>query len=161
MLKQTSLMDDDSDGPPLVSRGKSEYHSEFDITAMIDLVFMMNIYFLVTTITAALADIDLPAATHCLPADREASVVVTLLASSATATGGVLIGDDTDSEPIGDPEIQKREILRAVEEGTRTQISSVIIRAEKEVPLRDVIRVARVAASIEGIQLKVSVMEKE
>ena len=28
--------------------------AEFDITAMIDLVFMMNIYFLVTFVTAAL-----------------------------------------------------------------------------------------------------------
>lgn len=161
MLKQSSIFADESGGGPLISRRSLDHHSEFDITAMIDLVFMMNIYFLVTTITAALADINLPAATHVQPADREASVVVTILAATDHPTGGILIGDDTDAEPITNPDVQQREVLQAVEEGVRAQINSVIIRAEKDVPLRDVMRVARVAASIEGVQLKVSVMEKE
>ncbi len=160
-MKTTSLLADDSDGGPIVSRGSLDHHSEFDITAMIDLVFMMNIYFLVTTITASLADINLPAATHCSPADLEDSVVITILAGTDRPTGGILIGDDTDGEPIVDAETQQREVLRAVEEGVRTQLNSVIVRAEKDVPLRDVMRVARVAASIEGVELKVSVMEKE
>lgn len=160
MFKSTSLLSDDEDGGPIVSRGSLEHHSEFDITAMIDLVFMMNIYFLVTTITAALADINLPAATHCSPADLEDSVVITILASGERP-GGILIGDDTEAEPIGDAETQQREVQRAVEEGVRAQLNSVIVRAEKDVPLREVMRVARVAAAIEGVTLKVSVMEKE
>jgi biopolymer transport protein ExbD len=161
MLKRSSFLTDESDGAPLIPRGSLEHHSEFDITAMIDLVFMMNIYFLVTTITAALADINLPSAQHCMPADREASVVVTILAATDRPVGGIYIGDDTDGEPFTDPDVQQREVLRAVEEGVRSQINSVIIRAEKDVPLRDVMRVARVVSAIEGVQLKVSVMEKE
>ncbi len=160
-MKRMNLLSDDEDGGPLIARGSLDHHSEFDITAMIDLVFMMNIYFLVTTITAALADINLPAASHCSPADLEESVVITILAATDRPMGGILIGDDTDGEPIADAETQQREVLRAVEEGVRTQINSVIVRAEKDVPLREVMRVARVAASIEGVQLKVSVMEKE
>lgn len=160
-MKTQSLLADDEDGGPLVSRGSLDHHSEFDITAMIDLVFMMNIYFLVTTITAALADINLPAATHCSPADLEDSVVITILASTDGAAGGLLVGDEPDADPITDADIQQREVLRAVEEGVRAQMNSVIVRAEKDVPLREVMRVARVAASIEGVELKVSVMEKE
>ena len=47
---------------PLVKRRPIHDEAKFDITAMIDLVFMMNIFFLVTSVTAALAEIDLPAA---------------------------------------------------------------------------------------------------
>ena len=39
--------------------------ARFDVTAMVDLVFMMNIFFLVTWVETALAEIDLPTARHC------------------------------------------------------------------------------------------------
>ena len=45
------------------------------MTPMVDLVFMMNIYFMVTWLTAALAEIDLPAASHCRDQLDEAVVV--------------------------------------------------------------------------------------
>ena len=37
---------------------------------MVDLVFMMNIYFLVTFITVAMGELNLPAATHVTRARR-------------------------------------------------------------------------------------------
>lgn len=46
-----SLLEADADGP-LVTHRPLRDDAKFDITAMIDLVFMMNIYFLVTTVTA-------------------------------------------------------------------------------------------------------------
>ena len=92
MLTQNSIFADESGGGPLIPRKTHENHSEFDITAMIDLVFMMNIYFLVTTITAALADINLPSAQHCSPADLETSVVITILAATSSA-GAASPGD--------------------------------------------------------------------
>ena len=52
--------------------------ARFDVTAMVDLVFMMNIFFLVTWVDMALAEIDLPAARHCAAADKEESVVLTI-----------------------------------------------------------------------------------
>lgn len=161
MLTQNSIFADESGGGPLIPRKTHENHSEFDITAMIDLVFMMNIYFLVTTITAALADINLPSAQHCSPADLETSVVITILAATDRPTAGIYIGDATDGEPLSDPDIQQREVLNAVEEGVRNQIKSVIVRAEKDVPLRELMRVARTVATVEGVELKVSVVEKE
>ncbi|HEY4261396.1 MAG TPA: biopolymer transporter ExbD [Schlesneria sp.] len=146
---------------PLISRKSLHNDAHFDITAMIDLVFMMNIFFLVTTITAALADIDLPTARNCIPADRESSVVITVLAAGEGKAAGVYIGDDTTGPPITEPEVQRREVLRAIEEGVRKRFDSVIIRAERDVPLRNLMHVARAVATVEGMQLKVSVAEKE
>ena len=54
----------------LLGRKPHEETPEFDITAMVDLVFMMNIYFLVTFITVALAEINLPTASHVRAARR-------------------------------------------------------------------------------------------
>ena len=76
MTAHSSPFDDN----PLVPRRRLHDEAKFDITAMIDLVFMMNIFFLVTTVTAALAEIDLPAARHCAPADRDTSIVFTIMA---------------------------------------------------------------------------------
>ena len=61
------------DGSPdeLISRGEHHDDAEFDITAMIDLVFLMNLYFLVTFITAALGELELPTANHCAALDGE------------------------------------------------------------------------------------------
>ncbi len=47
---------------------------------MVDLVFMMNIYFLVSWIVAASAEVDLPAARHCIAADPDAAMVITITA---------------------------------------------------------------------------------
>ena len=66
---------DDPDNP-LAAPRKVEADANFDVTAMIDLVFMMNIYFLVTTLGAAAGELNLPAAKHCVAADRETSVMV-------------------------------------------------------------------------------------
>ena len=48
----------------LIARRPDSEPPEFDITAMVDLVFMMNIYFLVTFVTVALGELNLPAAKH-------------------------------------------------------------------------------------------------
>jgi len=53
--------------------------ARFDVTAMVDLVFMMNIFFLVTWPKCARAEIDLPTARHCTAAQKEQSIVFTVL----------------------------------------------------------------------------------
>ena len=60
---------------------------EFDITAMVDLVFMMNIYFIVAFVTMALSEIDLPNASHVAPLDPESATVITLVGGGERAAG--------------------------------------------------------------------------
>src|SRR4029079_2212469 len=84
-----SLLDDN----PLVPRRPAHDEAKFDITAMIDLVFMMNIFFLVTSVTAALAEMDLPTAKHCAPSDRDTSVLITMQAATGQDPFRVYIGE--------------------------------------------------------------------
>lgn len=126
---------------------------------MIDLVFMMNIFFLVTTVTAALAEVNLPAARHCAPADRDNSVIITILAAPDRGPGIVSVEDS--KADLSDVDSQERAIRAAVEAGVRSNRSTVLIKAEKGVRLRDVSRIGAIAVSVPGTDLKVAVIEKE
>src|SRR5262245_48807861 len=155
------LLDSGPDANPLIKRRPIHDEARFDITAMIDLVFMMNIFFLVTTVTAALAEIDLPAAQHCAPADRDSSVIVTILADPNGGPGVVSVEDAGGGKALTDLDAQERAIREAVEAGVREQRNIVLVKAEKAVRLRDIARVGAIAVAVPGVDLRLAVIEKE
>jgi biopolymer transport protein ExbD len=133
---------------------------EFDITAMVDLVFMMNIYFLVTFVTVAMGELNLPPATHATPLDGDTAVILTLT-RTLDGKGAILyVGDGTKTEPVNDPALQEQKIQAAVEQGVVDGKKAVLLKAEKKVRLADLFRVAT-AASSEKLKLHVAVVEKE
>lgn len=146
---------------PLSRRKPMHDEAKFDITAMIDLVFMMNIFFLVTTVGAALAEMDLPVARHVVAADLDAAVVLSLTIDPNGNGTFLYVGDGVDGEPIANPEDQTKAIRTAVEAGLGDQKTTVLIKAEKNVRLRDLNRVASAASAIPGVELKLAVIEKE
>jgi biopolymer transport protein ExbD len=135
-------------------------HAEFDITAMIDLVFMMNIFFLVTFVTAALGEINLPAANHAVPLDGEKAVVLTVLAGRDPGSVIVYLGDGKQGTPLVEPDDQATQIASAVEAGAARGKTAVLIKAEKSIRLREMNRIA-LAASREAMTLHIAIMEKD
>lgn len=133
---------------------------EFDITAMVDLVFMMNIYFLVTFVAVAISGIELPSASHVAPLDADSSVVLTV-----TGGGGepvvVYLGDREKGEAIRDADQQEERIRAAVEQGVAEGKHDVLLKAEKKMRLGDMFRISSAASSVEGVKLSVAVMEKD
>jgi biopolymer transport protein ExbD len=129
--------------------------ARFDVTAMVDLVFMMNIFFLVTWVDMALAEIDLPTARHCAAADKEDSVVLTIMKGPL-----VYLGDARAGGELSPGEVDQR-VGAAVEDAVRDGRTIVLIKAEKEVPLRDVAHVAGVAIAGRSVKLMLAVLEKK
>ncbi|MBI3861424.1 MAG: biopolymer transporter ExbD [Planctomycetia bacterium] len=148
------------DDNPLVPRKPPHDEAKFDITAMIDLVFMMNIFFLVTTVTAALAEMDLPVVKHCAPSDRDSAILITIMASPDRGPGRVIIGDADDGKPVPEGD-EERAVKAAVEAGVRGDKKTVLIKAEKSARLRDISRIGSLAVSVPGCDLKLAVIEKE
>jgi biopolymer transport protein ExbD len=144
----------------LVARNPLEDDAEFDITAMIDLVFMMNIYFLVTFLTAAMGEITLPSATHVAPLDPDTAVAVTVLGSLDGESITVYLGENAEGEQISDADMQEERIRKWVEQGVQEGKTAVLIKAEKKVRLKHLFRVSS-ACAVEGVKLHVSVMEKD
>ena len=151
-----------ADGPyadlfPTVQR---HVDPEFDITAMVDLVFMMNIFFLVTFVTAALGEINLPAANHAVPLDSDKATIITVLAGPDWKTVFVYLGDGKKGTPIVEADDQAAQIANLVEREAAQGKDAVLIKAEKGIRLREIKRIAN-AASREGMKLHIAIMEKD
>jgi biopolymer transport protein ExbD len=131
--------------------------ARFDVTAMVDLVFMMNIFFLVTWAEMARAEIDLPTARHCSAAERAQSIVFTI--TVAKGTPAFYIGDGTGAGQLSAGEIDQR-VTTATEDGVREGKNIVLIKAEKDVLLRDVAHIGSVATAVKGTKLMLAVIEK-
>lgn len=151
----------DDDEPLLSRRGKGHHEATFDITAMIDLVFMLNIFFLVTTVAAVSAELDLPVIRHCIPTDTEDAVMISVIAPDPKNVI-VQIGDNPKAEQWTEHDEQTRAIHQAAEEAARAGKHVVLIRAERSVKLRDIQRISAAATrDIPGLELRMAVIEKE
>jgi len=155
---QTSVFESPYAG--LFPRQQRHIDAEFDITAMVDLVFMMNIFFLVTFVSAVMGEINLPAADHAAPLDAELATTITVLPGHAWNTVDVYLGDGKKGNPLQDPEDQANQIAAAVESGAARGKKAVLIKAEKGIRLREINRIAA-AATQEGVSLHIAVMEKD
>ena len=144
----------------LVPRKARQEPPEFDITAMVDLVFMMNIYFLVTFVTVALSEVDLPSANRVEALDSDDAVIVTVLGSLDGKTTTLYLADGEKGEPIKDSDEQQRQLRAHVEAGASAGKTDVLLKAEKRVRLGDLFRMAS-AAAVEGLKLHVAVHEKD
>jgi biopolymer transport protein ExbD len=134
--------------------------AEFDITAMVDLVFMMNIYFLVTFVTAALGEINLPAASHATALDGDTATVINVLAGPDYRSVRLYLGEKISGPPLVEPADQESRIADAVERAAAAGKIAVLIKAEKGIRLREIKRIAA-AASRENMSLHIAVMEKD
>ena len=132
---------------------------EFDVTAMVDLVSLMNIYFLVAWVMAMQNEVDLPAAKHCVPGDPDASVIVVVKKGDRGTE--VKIGEDNDGEPLTDRAEILRQVEAAVKAGAKEHKDTLLLKAEKEVPMKDISHIAGAAAAAEGIKLRLAVLEKD
>jgi biopolymer transport protein ExbD len=144
----------------LVPRKPLTDDARFDVTALVDLVFMMNIYFLVSWLVAASAEVDLPAARHCIAADPDAAVVVTI---TAGPTPTVYLGEARSGEGLQPDEVEWR-LKKAAEDGLKENPPKtfVLVKAEKLVRLRDLVRISAAACSVKGMnKLNLAVVEKE
>ncbi|QDU27582.1 Biopolymer transport protein ExbD/TolR [Anatilimnocola aggregata] len=144
----------------LLSSQKKHDDAEFDITAMIDLVFMMNIYFMVTFITTAMGDIaNLPQAVHAAPLNMDEAIQITVLESPDPNFVTVEL-ESAGGEAIRDPVAQEAAIAKAVEVAVSQNKKKVLLRAQQGIRLREIHRLAT-AASAEGVTLHIAVMESQ
>jgi biopolymer transport protein ExbD len=148
----------ESEDGSLLRAKRHHEEAEFDITAMIDLVFMMNIYFMVTALVSAMAEIDLAQAAHCTAADSDGAVVINVTAGGGDRGAQVTIGEGSDAKPIPAAD-QEKAIQAAVEKMLAAGHDRVIIKAEQSVAHKDVSELMRFANDAGEIKLYLGVHE--
>jgi biopolymer transport protein ExbD len=144
----------------LVPRRSEDEMPEFDITAMVDLVFLMNLYFLVTFLSVVMGELALPPADHVSPLNSDTAVIVSLARSLDGQSVIVYLGDASKAEPINDVAEQEERVKAAIEEGIAAGKTSVLLKAESKVRLADLFRISSLVSGHE-LKLHIGVLERE
>jgi len=150
------LMDDD---PPVTTGGRKEPDSEIDITPMIDIVFLLLIFFVVTSKMQPEQVTDLPKARHGEGVASKQWIVLNVKrGTSDTAEITRKDGSSFSSDKIE----QSQQIEDYVKEGLEQGMKLVVIRAEGAVRTGEIsrIRTAISAALEEGQEINIAVQEQ-
>ena len=153
--------EEEEEGPVLPRRPVSDT-AEMDITPMIDITFLLLIFFLVCSTASVQSAIELPPARHGTGVSDRTSVVLTVADRGGAGPALVYLADGKKGKPLSDDEdLRAAEITQAVEQGMQAGKSTVLIKAEKGVKHGDVWRVETAVGRVEGARLYVAVLEVE
>ena len=151
-------------GESIMPRRKLE-DTEMDITPMIDITFLLLIFFLVASKLDEGANIALPPAEYGVPVPAKNSVVLTIDVADADSPPKVYKGNATNESAMidsSDLEAMEDEIKAYIEDemGKDTKKQFVLIKAAETAKHRDVYRVERAVGRVEEVQqLHVAVLE--
>ncbi|MCC9604438.1 biopolymer transporter ExbD [Blastopirellula sp. JC732] len=130
--------------------------ADLDITPMIDITFLLLIFFLVASRLDSDSVRNLPDAKQGVSISATNTVILTVTADGPDGAAVVFLGDGplADTQTSDGLDAQEAEIMDYVErEMASRPARSVLIKAEKTVRAGDVVRVMRAAASIEGAEV--------
>ncbi|MBX9791815.1 MAG: biopolymer transporter ExbD [Pirellulales bacterium] len=146
---------------PVFPRRRLIGDGEADMTPMIDMTFLLLIFFLVTFKATESDLLELPEARHGGAVGKGESVIFSLDRVPGRAEARVYLGED-EKHPLPDDHArQAAEIRAAVESGQASGRPHVLIKADRAVHYRDVSRVAAVVGEVEGVQLHFAVADPE
>ena len=150
---------DDDLAAPLIRRRNRDDDIEMDITPMIDITFLLLIFFIVSSNLDPQSRFELAQARHGKGVSANESVVITISAESADPAPVYLAdGLAGDSLP-SDPDEQSELIREAVEKGRQNAKENVLIKADRNVAHRDVARVIKAVSRVEGAKIHLAVLE--
>jgi biopolymer transport protein ExbD len=142
--------------------------TEMDITPMIDITFLLLIFFLVASKMDESSPVPLPPAKYGLAVPTKNSVIITIgKGPSDDGPAAVYKGDGANADAAfdsGDLEAQEEEIATYVSDAMLedTNKTFVLIKAARGVKHRDVSRVAKAVGKVAEVQqLHIAVLEEQ
>lgn len=162
-MSDVDLRDDEiqEDEGPVLARRPIDDSAEMDITPMIDITFLLLIFFIVCSTMTQSTSVKLPPARHGKGVDEQTAVIITVDGEGGEEKPRVYLGDGTSSAPLPDDhDTQDKLIAEAVEVGLQNGKTSILVKAAKSVKSGDVERVSKAAAAgAEGNPFFLGVME--
>lgn len=148
--------------PPPLSAGRSKLDdAEMDITPMIDITFLLLIFFLVCSTPDQDTAIEMAKARHGRGVGERNSVIITV-SDEGVDSAPVYLANGMVGDPLPtDPELQKQKIAEAVEKGRSEQKENVIIKADRNVAFREVSKVIKSVSQVEGAKIFLAVLEAD
>jgi biopolymer transport protein ExbD len=151
-----------SDDGPVLARRRLPIDNNLDMTPMIDVTFLLLIFFLVASVPDVRAALELPAAEHGVAVgSREALIVRIVQGAGSRDDAAVFLGDDKGASPLaGSPAERQAAVRAAAEDAARRGLRHVLIEADKHMRHRQVVRYVR-AASVPGVSVDFAVREMD
>lgn len=135
--------------------GRKVADGEMDITPMIDVTFLLLIFFMVASTMQGTPDVDVPPAQHSIGVDSAGAAVVTILAAkNSSEAPRIVLGDGEGAEA------DLSDVRRYVEESARDGKKRIVLKAEGDVPHGLVDDVAQTIKGVEGSELFMGVGDK-
>ena len=154
---------DTVDEPLHFVRHRQRQDAEMDITPMIDITFLLLIFFLVATRISNQGIVDLPMAQHGTAVSTKHAVVLTV-ASHGGEDATIYKGDGAFPDTMltaSDLNDQQKEMEEYIDHGIHIDGKQhVLVKAAANVKHRDVARVARAAGDATVALLYVAVLEE-
>lgn len=144
---------EEGDEEPLTTP-KRALDGELDLTSLIDVVFLLLIFFMVSSTMKGTPDVDVPEAHFGTGVAERAATIVTIRREGLGGPPIILLGDGRG------PEGSTESVRAYVEQGLRENRNHVIIKAERDIPHGFVQQVARSVSQVEGIRFNIGVQEK-
>ena len=163
MKRRATSFGGDDDAPP-TGGSKARSEADLDITPMIDVTFLLLIFFMVTSTMQQIQE-NLPMAEHGVGVESRDSLVVSILAPKSTsAPPSVRVGGGEELSGSGGPtdlgEDRRARIRDLVAQGQQEGASRVIIRADRDVPYGFISQVMRAVNEVEGMAFSFEVKDK-
>ena len=167
----TTAVEAEDDGRVLLPKRRIEGDAEMDITPMIDITFLLLIFFLVASKLEAEAMVELPSARHGTAVTTGNSVILTVARGGGSRSALIYKGNGKADQNLirtADLGDQQQEIADYVQQGLNSvpPRENVLIKAERGVKHREVARVARAVGTVDdvhrnNVELHVAVLEVE
>ena len=151
----------DEDSRPVLARRPIKETFDLDITPMIDITFLLLIFFLVASRPDLQVQVELPSARHGVAVSARYATIVTIARGDRPGQVAVYLADGKVGTPLpNNAAAQEEEIGNRVSARLEEGKVTVLVKAERDVPHREVARVVKAAAA-EGIQLHLAVFDAE
>ena len=157
LLPKISEVIEEHDAEELIPR-KTRDDDEMDITPMIDITFLLLIFFLVTATPDNKTAVELAKAQNGAPVAQLTSTVFTIAPGDRnSAPVYEADGKVEDFRLSDDLDERKVQIREAVEKGMPDK-ADVIIKADKGVKCREVDRVVKAVSKVEGVKIHLAIL---
>ena len=154
MSSRSPVIESGDENEEALTPAKTPLDGELDLTSLIDVVFLLLIFFMVCSTMKGTPDIDTPKAHFGTGVAERSATIVTIRRAAPGGPPLIILGDGRG--PEGDFE----QAYNYVAEGVREGKTHVIIKAERDIPTGFVQQVSKAVAKVENIRFNIGVQEK-
>ncbi|VAX39401.1 Biopolymer transport protein ExbD/TolR [hydrothermal vent metagenome] len=156
MAGQRSTFGGGGGGGSMMKPRKRAEETDLDITPMIDVTFLLLIFFMVASTMQSTPERDLPPAKYSIGVMEKNATIIAINRPIAPGDDPVVVLSNGEECTPDD-----RDAIRDdVENGILDEKNEVIIQADREVPAGVVKKVMRAVSDIDGIKFSIGVKKK-